>query len=73
MTTQTMTPIRRMSARLRGFVCETCGAVTIDWVVITAAIAGLGMAVTMLLSNSMATPANNLVKYLSSKEISTTF
>ncbi len=72
MTTQ-MNQIRRISTRLRGFMQESCGAVTIDWVVITAAVAGLGMAVTMMLSNTMATPSNHLVQYLSNKEISTTF
>jgi|LLEQ01.1.fsa_nt_gi Flp pilus assembly pilin Flp len=49
------------------------GAVTIDWVVITAIIAGLGMATAYTLSTTLAHPSNNLVQYLSSREIKTTF
>ena len=49
------------------------GAVTIDWVVITAVLAGLGMATAYTLSATLAHPSNNLVQYLSSNEIKTNF
>ena len=34
-----------MNARLKAFVKDCSGAVTVDWVVLTAAIVGLGMVV----------------------------
>jgi Flp pilus assembly pilin Flp len=52
---------------------DESGAVTIDWVVITAVIAGLGMATAYTLSTTLAHPSNSLVQYLSSTEIKTTF
>lgn len=52
---------------------DESGAVTIDWVVITAVIAGLGMATAYTLSTTLAHPSNTLVQYLSSTEIKTTF
>ena len=52
---------------------DESGAVTIDWVVITAVIAGLGMVTAYTLSTTLAHPSNTLVQYLSSTEIKTTF
>lgn len=49
------------------------GAVTVDWVVITAVVAGLGMSVAYTLSQTLATPSNHLVQFLSSTPINTTY
>jgi hypothetical protein len=36
----------RAAARLKSFILSESGAVTVDWVVLTAALVGLGLAVT---------------------------
>jgi Flp pilus assembly pilin Flp len=40
-----------MTALIKNFAKSESGAVTVDWVVLTAAMVGLGMATLMLVSN----------------------
>jgi len=43
----------RAAARLKSFVLSESGAVTVDWVVLTAALVGLGLAVTNTVSTGL--------------------
>ena len=42
-----------MTALIKNFVASESGAVTVDWVVLTAAMVGLGMATLMVVSNGV--------------------
>ena len=46
-----MTWDKHISIRLFDFACEEEGAITVDWVVLTAAVIGLVIAVTVSLGN----------------------
>ncbi|MCX7888757.1 MAG: hypothetical protein N2422_03380 [Rhodobacteraceae bacterium] len=58
--------------RLR-FLDDETGAVTVDWVVLTAGIAGLALMVMATLRGTMGTIGANVNTYLSSQSINTTF
>lgn len=47
--------------RLRKFAENECGAVTTDWVVMTAAIVGIGMAVLLQMSGGLENTSRNIV------------
>ena len=47
--------------RLRNFAENECGAVTTDWVVMTAAIVGIGMAVLLQMSGGLENTSRNIV------------
>lgn len=57
--------------------CDTCrnfftseeGAITVDWVVLTAAIVGFGAAVILTISEGAVDHANGLGAYLENREI----
>jgi len=49
------------------------GAVTVDWVVLTAAICGLGIAVMSTLRGNMGTVGSKISDHLNSATIKTTF
>jgi Flp pilus assembly pilin Flp len=49
-----------MTALIKTFAKSESGAVTVDWVVLTAAMVGLGMATLMLVSNGVEGGANNV-------------
>lgn len=49
------------------------GAVTVDWVVLVAALVGLGIAVAAVLRPAMTTNSGSLNRQLSNHEISTDF
>ena len=51
-----------MHDKTRMFFADECGAVTVDWVVLTAAIVALGIAVIASISGG----ANDLARYISS-------
>ena len=55
-----------MAAKLRKFEKSEDGAVTVDWVVLTAAIVGMGVAVVTIVSNGATDNANGLGAKLSS-------
>jgi Flp pilus assembly pilin Flp len=54
-----------MTALIKNFVTSESGAVTVDWVVLTAAMVGLGFATIMLVSNGVEGGANNVSTALS--------
>lgn len=58
---------------LRSFARRADGAITVDWVVLTAAVSGLGMAVAYTLWLEIGTANNNIVEYVGSQSIKTTF
>ena len=49
-----------MLKHFKKFSADESGAVTVDWVVLTAAIVGLGIAVLAAVSDEMATVAGNI-------------
>ncbi|MBZ4021241.1 hypothetical protein CKO11_02020 [Rhodobacter sp. TJ_12] len=49
------------------------GAVTVDWVVLTAAIVALGMIVGLVIWNNSGSLAQSVASYLSSQEVQTAF
>ncbi|MFZ1662355.1 MAG: pilus assembly protein [Paracoccaceae bacterium] len=49
------------------------GAVTVDWVVLTAAVVGLGIAALAAVKGGMKTLTTNINNQLSSQSINTTF
>jgi len=55
------------------FLVSEAGAVTVDWVVLTAAIVGLGIALTSVFAQTMQPGGDNLGTYLTDHPISTTF
>ena len=63
----------RAAARLKSFALSESGAVTVDWVVLTAAIVGLGLAVMAVVSGGVSDLSTNIQGQLSGQEITTTF
>lgn len=55
------------------FAKDESGAVTVDWVVLTAAIVGLGIAVMASVSNGLEDLSGDIEGQLTSQGISTTF
>jgi len=49
------------------------GAVAVDWVVLTASVVGLGLAVTGVLWNSMTTNEGSLLRQIENHSVKTTF
>jgi Flp pilus assembly pilin Flp len=60
-----------MLAFLAEFTKDENGAVTVDWVVLTAAIVGLGIAVIATVSNGALDYSSGIGAYLSSQDVST--
>ncbi|MGP1359060.1 pilus assembly protein [Roseicyclus sp.] len=58
---------------LRTFATGESGAVTVDWVVLTAAIVGLGLAVMAVVSNGVQNLSGDINTQLQSQNIATTF
>ncbi|MEM1429824.1 MAG: hypothetical protein AAGG09_10230 [Pseudomonadota bacterium] len=58
---------------LRAFLADESGAVTVDWVVLTATIVGLGLAVIGTLGSAFAPNAQNIGTELQEYTIDTTF
>lgn len=61
----------RIINRLRNLRREEDGAVTVDWVVLTAAVVGLGAAALMLIRSQTMTAADTIGDYLSEVEVNT--
>ncbi len=57
----------------KNFKNDESGAVTVDWVVLTAAIVGLGIAVLATVSGGVKNLSGDISKQLSNQKISTTF
>ena len=58
---------------LRRFLKSETGAVTVDWVVLTAALVGLGLAVMSVVSGGVESLATEIGQFLANIEISITF
>ena len=54
---------------LKTFRNDESGAVTVDWVVLTAAIVGLGLVVMTTVSTGMKTAASNISKDITTKAV----
>lgn len=57
----------------KNFIKAEDGAVTVDWVVLTAAIVGLGIAVMASVSNGLEDLSGDIDTQLSAQNITTTF
>jgi len=55
------------------FLNDESGAVTVDWVVLTAAIVGLGIAVLTSVGNGTTTLADKISSELASKDVTTAY
>ncbi|MCY4336745.1 MAG: pilus assembly protein [Litoreibacter sp.] len=62
-----------MTKLFKNFFADESGAVTVDWVVLTAAIVGLGIAVMASVSDGLENLSGDIDTQLSSQGISTTF
>ena len=62
-----------MTKFLTNFVADESGAVTVDWVVLTAAIVGLGIAVMGAVSGGLEDLSGEIEDQLTGQGISTTF
>jgi len=58
---------------LQTFLSDDSGAVTVDWVVLTAAIVGLGLAVMSVVSGGVANLSSEIEGQLTDQTISTAF
>jgi Flp pilus assembly pilin Flp len=61
------------TTNLRNFVSGESGAVTVDWVVLTAAIVGLGLAVMAVVSSGVENLSGDINTQLRAQNITTTF
>ena len=61
-----------VAARLNEFTASESGAVTVDWVVLTAAIVGLGIAVVASVRSGVGTLGSNIERSLTSTPIGAT-
>jgi Flp pilus assembly pilin Flp len=52
---------------LKTFVCDEAGAVTVDWVVLTAAIVGLGMVVMNTVGSGIESLGNKIITDLNNR------
>ena len=62
-----------MTQFIKNFANDESGAVTVDWVVLTAAIVGLGLAVMTVVSGGTETLTNKISDKMTSQTISTSF
>ncbi len=58
---------------IRGFRDAEDGAVTVDWVVLTASVVALGMMVVGMLTGNMGSVGAKVNSFMSTRTISTTF
>ena len=58
---------------LNQFLQDDDGAVTVDWVVLTAAIVGMGVAVVTTVANGALDQSSGLNSYLLDAEVTTTY
>ena len=62
-----------MYERLTIFLKDECGAITVDWVVLTAAVVGLGIAVVVSVGEGATDYAGGLNGHLQSGQVTTTY
>ena len=58
---------------IKNFAADESGAVTVDWVVLTAAIVGLGLAVMTLVTGSTKTLTEQITDAMDDMDVSTNF
>jgi len=58
---------------IKNFAANESGAVTVDWVVLTAAVVGLGLAVLTLIKGKTETLTNKIGSAMDSMTVSTNF
>ena len=58
---------------MKNFAANESGAVTVDWVVLTAAVVGLGLAVLSLIKGKTQTLTNKIGSAMDSMSVSTNF
>lgn len=63
----------KLSELAQNFLKDESGAVTVDWVVLTAAIVGLGVAVYGVVSGGIADLSGDINTQLKTNQVSTTF
>ena len=63
----------RAAARLKSFALSESGAVTVDWVVLTAALVGLGLAVTNTVGTGLSNLSNEIRIQLERDQVTTGF
>ena len=63
--------IKKIGKRLSVFAQDQCGAITVDWVVLTAAIAALGTAVGVSIGTSTKDVADDIGSYIQSTDVMT--
>lgn len=59
--------------RLHSFISSETGAITVDWVVLTAAMVGLALAVMSVVSGGLEELSRNVAQFLANIEIRTNF
>jgi len=62
-----------MPKLIQRFAQSESGAITVDWVVLTAAVCGLGVAITTFLGGSMTTNSGSLVRQIENHSVKTSF
>ncbi|MFN0114528.1 MAG: hypothetical protein ACKVPY_07625 [Paracoccaceae bacterium] len=62
-----------MRKLIRSFAAEDAGAVTVDWVVLTASIVALGVMAVTAITGNMGSVGAKVDTFMSSQSISTTF
>ncbi|MEM7643831.1 MAG: pilus assembly protein [Pseudomonadota bacterium] len=62
-----------MSQRLNAFLRQESGAVTVDWVVLTAALVGIGLAVIFAVRPAIIGPTGKIDEALEQERVFTTF
>ncbi len=60
-----------LTSRIKTFAADDSGAVTVDWVVLTAAIVGLGLAVVTSVRSGVSSLGTNISNSLSSASVAT--
>ena len=60
-----------ITSQIKTFVADDSGAVTVDWVVLTAAIVGLGLAVVTSVRSGVSSLGTNISNSLSSASVAT--
>ncbi|SDW14891.1 Flp family type IVb pilin [Litoreibacter albidus] len=62
-----------LNAMIKNFAADESGAVTVDWVVLTAAIVGLGIAVMASVSDGLEKLSGDIETQLTTQGVTTTF
>lgn len=62
-----------MLANLKTFLSSENGAVTVDWVVLTAAIVGMGVAVVTTVANGALDHTSGLNRHLANADVTTSY